>query len=104
MLAAESHTVIPLPIPLASKLESKQVDPGNLCMKVFSTKLVDGDHSGVSACLPDVYIEISVYSTVNCVSRPLSVTAAEMQRQENILPWCFLQFYYTFTEMCSFRL
>lgn len=73
-------------------------------MKVFSTKLVDGDHSGVSACLPDVYIEISVYSTVNCVSRPLSVTAAEMQRQENILPWCFLQFYYTFTEMCSFRL
>lgn len=40
VLAAESHTIIPLPIPLASGLERKRVDPGNLC-KVFSTKLVD---------------------------------------------------------------
>lgn len=98
ILATESHTTIPLLVPLASGLERKWVDPGNLCVSMFSTELVEITVECLSArceCRDQC-----VSSAVNCTSRPLSVTAVEMAREGEHLPWCFHLYFTTHLQKC----
>lgn len=105
VLAAESHSTISLLIPLAPGLGKKQVDPGNVGMRVFFTELVE------------ITVEFLVPVCQICIQRPACLLHSELHIQTFIIYSCTdaregehsalvfsSLFYYTFTEMCSFIL
>lgn len=105
VLAKESHSTISLLIPLASGLGKKQVDPGNLGMRVFFTELVEITvkflvpvcqiHIQRPSCFLHSELHIQTFIIYSCTDL--------REREHSTLVFSSV-FYYTFTEMCSFIL